>query len=136
MGGEEAGIILTDGISRVILAPAGPPALGFLTRIEVSTGPFSAVIEAEAWDYERFRDALLRLYETLAGEAELTFVEGGHLVKLTGDGRGGIDVTVVVGDGRSPCCAFLTIRMILDQSYLPDAIHAIRREFLPPSKLG
>jgi len=27
----------------------------------------------------------------------------------------------------------LTIRMTLDQSYLPDIIHAIQREFLSPS---
>jgi hypothetical protein len=133
MVGEEDGIILTDGISRVVLAPAGPPALGFPTRIEVSTGPFSAVIEAEAWDYERFRDALFRLHETLAGEAELTFVEGGHSVTLTGDGRGGVEATVVVGDGRSPCHAFLTVKMALDQSYLPDLIDAIWREFQPRS---
>ena len=57
MVGEEGGIVLTDGISRVILAPAGPPALGFPTRIEVATGPFSAVIEAEAWDYKKLRRA-------------------------------------------------------------------------------
>jgi hypothetical protein len=131
MVGEEGGIILSDGISHVILAPAGPPALGFPTRIEVSTGPFSAVVETEAWDYRKFRDALIRLHETLNGEAELTFVEGGHSVILRGDGRGRVDATVVVGDGRSPCCAFLTISMALDQSYLPDAIQAIGRQFVP-----
>ena len=127
----EGGIVLTDVISRVILAPAGPVALGFPTRIEVATGPFSAVIEAEAWDYKKFCDALIRLHETLSGEAELTFVEGGHSVTLKGDGRGGVEVSVVVGDGKSPCHAFLTVTMILDQSHLPDAIDAIRREFLP-----
>jgi hypothetical protein len=131
--GEDGRIIITDGISRLILAPAGPPALGYPTTIQVSTGPFSAVVEAEAWDYARFRDALLRLHETLVGEAELTFVEGGHSVTLTGNGRGGVEATIVVGDGRSPCDAFLTIRMSLDQSHLPDVIHAIRRHFLPTS---
>jgi hypothetical protein len=129
MAGEE-GIILTDGISRVTLAPAGPPALGFPTGIEVSSGPFSAVIEAEAWDYGRFRDDLIRLHETLAGKAELTFVEGGHSMTLTGDGRGNIEVTVVTEDGRSPCNAVLTVQMSLDQSHLPDLIHAIQSEFL------
>jgi hypothetical protein len=118
---------------RVILASAGPPTLGFPTTIQVSTGPFSAVVKAEAWDYAKFRDALLRLHETLAGEAELTFVEGGHSVALTGNGRGGVEATIVVGDGRSPCDAFLTIRMTLDQSHLPNVIHAIRRDFLPAS---
>jgi hypothetical protein len=83
MVGQEGGIILTDGISHVILAPAGPPTLGFPTRIEVSTCPFSAVIEAEAWDYRSFRDALVRLHETLLAKAELTFVEGGHSVTQT-----------------------------------------------------
>ena len=127
------GIVLTDGISRVVLAPAGCPALGFPTRIEVATGPFSASIEAEAWDYRRFLDALRRLHETLVGEAELTFVEGGHSLTLTGNGRGGIEAVIVVGDGQSPCYAFLTIRMTLDQSYLPGIIQTVRREFVPHS---
>ena len=126
-------IVLTDGISRVVLAPAGPPALGFPTRIEVASGPFSASIEAEAWDYTRFLEALRRLHETLVGEAKLTFVEGEHSVTLTGNGRGGVEARIVVSDGQSPCNAFLTIRMTLDQSYLPDIIHAIQREFLSPS---
>jgi hypothetical protein len=130
MVGQEGRVILTDGISDVILASAGPPGLGFPTRIEVSTGPFSAVIEAEAWDYKSFVEALLRLHETLAGEAELTFVEGGHSVTLTGDGRGGIEATIVIGDGRSPSHAFLTIKITLDQSYLPALVHTIRRGFL------
>ena len=47
-------IVLTDGISRVVLAPVGPTALGFPTRIEVASGPFSASIEAQAWDYTMF----------------------------------------------------------------------------------
>ena len=124
-------IVLTDGISRVAMAPAGPPALGFPTRIEIASGPFSA--SAEAWDYTRFLNALRRLHETLVGEANLTFVEGEHSVTLTGNGRGGVEARIVVSDGRSPCNAFLTIRMTLDQSYLPDIIHAIQREFLSPS---
>jgi hypothetical protein len=127
------GIVLTDGISRVVLAPAGSPALGFPTRIEVATGPFSASIEAEAWDYGSFLDALHRLHETLVGEAELTFVEGGHSLTLTGNGRGGVEAVIVVGDGQSPCYAFLTIRMTLDQSYLPGIIQTVRREFVPHS---
>ncbi len=127
------GIVLTDGISRVVLAPASRPALGFPTRIEVATGPFSASIEAEAWDYGRFLDALHRLHETLVGEAELTFVEGGHSLTLTGNGRGGVEAVIVVGDGQSPCYAFLTIRMALDQSYLPGIIQTVRREFVPHS---
>ena len=47
-------IVLTDGISEVVLTPVGPPALGFTTRIEVATGPFSANSKAEAWDYKKF----------------------------------------------------------------------------------
>jgi hypothetical protein len=127
------GIVLTDGSSRVVLAAAGPPALGFPTRIEVASGPFSVSIEAEAWDYARFLEALRRLHETLAGDAKLTFVEGEHSVTVTGDGRGGVEAEIVVGDGQSPCNAVLSIRMTLDQSYLPDIIAAVQREFLSPS---
>ena len=132
MVGEEVGIVLTDGISRVVLTLAGPPALWYPTRIEVATGPFSASIEAEAWDHKTFLEALLRLHETLVEEAELTFVEGGHSITLTGNGRGGVEARIVIGDGQSPCHAFLTVRMTLEQSYLPDVIHAVGREFPPP----
>ena len=132
MVGEEVGIVFTDGISRVVLTLAGPPALGYPTRIEVATGPFSASIEAEAWEHKRFLEALLRLHETLVGEAELTFVGGGHSITLTGNGRGGVEARIVIGDGQSPCHAFLTVRMTLEQSYLPDVIHAVGREFPPP----
>jgi hypothetical protein len=126
-------IVLTDGVSRVALAPAGPPALGFPTTIEVASGPFSASIEAEAWDYARFLEALRRLHATLVGEAKLTFVEGEHSVTLRGNGRGGVDARIVVSDGQSPCHAALTIGMTLDQSYLPEIIDAVEREFLSPS---
>jgi hypothetical protein len=126
-------VVLTDGISSVALARAGPPALGFPTRIEVASGPFTASIEAEAWEYTGFLEALRRLHATLAGEAKLTFVEGGHSVTLTGNGRGGVEARIVVSDGQSPSSAFLTIGMTLDQSYLPDIIHAIKREFLSPA---
>ena len=46
--------VLADGVSQVILAPTGPAALGFPTRIEVASGPFSAVIEAEAGTIRSF----------------------------------------------------------------------------------
>lgn len=127
--GAEQGVLFTDGISRVELLPAGPPALGTPTRIKASTGPFVAEVEAEAWDYERFWKGLVRLHETLSGEAELTFVEGGHSIRVTGNGRGGVEVEAILGDGRSPCQAFLTVTLSLDQSYLPDVMHAIRRGF-------
>jgi len=130
---EEGGIILSDGISRVALVSSGPAGLGSPTRIEVSSGPFSVVTEAEAWDYGRFRDALVRIHETLVGEAELTFVEGGHSVTLKGDGDGKVRAKVVVTDGRGDWNAALTVKMLLDQSYLPDVIHTIRREFLSDS---
>jgi hypothetical protein len=38
----------------------------------------------------------------------------------------------VIGDGQSPCHAFLTVRMTFDQSYLLDVIHAVGRDFPPP----
>ncbi|MFD2235796.1 Imm32 family immunity protein [Phaeospirillum tilakii] len=127
--GAEQGVLFTDGISRIELRPAGPPALGTPTRIKASTGPFVAEVEAEAWDYEKFRNGIARIHETLSGEAELTFVEGGHSIRVTGDGQGGVEVKVVISDGRAPCQAFLTVTITLNQSYLPDVIHAIRRQF-------
>lgn len=64
---EEGCIIFIDGISRVGLVSSGPTKLGFPIRIEVLSGPFSVVTEAEAWDYGG-RDALVRIRETLVGK--------------------------------------------------------------------
>ncbi|MCW2243547.1 WapI family immunity protein [Azospirillum canadense] len=129
---SEEEIVLADDSSRVALTSAGPPGLGYPTRIVISSGPFTAVVEAEAFDYDGFRRALIQLYDTLEGQAELSFVEGGNYLTFTGDGRGGIEATIVIEDGRAPCRAFLTISMELDQSYLPPVIQAIRRIFPPP----
>ena len=130
MANNDGGVILTDGITHVALVPSGPVGLGHPTRIEVISGPFSVITEAEAWSYERFRDALASIHQTLSGEAKLTFVDGGHSVTLIGDGAGKVHAKVTVTDGRGDGTAILTVKLQLDQSYLPDVIHTIRREFL------
>ena len=129
MENEENGIVLADEVSRVRLVPAGPPGLGFPTRIQLASGPFSAVIDAEAQNYGAFREALLRLHETLSGTARLEFWDEEHAITLTGDGRGGVDVVVKLTDSRTPWRSCLTIKIALDQSYLPAIIRAVGRNF-------
>jgi hypothetical protein len=129
MANEENCVVLADEVSRVTLAPAGPPGLGFPTRIEAASGPFSAVIDAEAQDYGAFREALIRLHETLAGSARLEFWDEEHAITLSGDGRGGVDVVVQLTDSSTPWHSCLTIKIALDQSYLPAIIRAVGRNF-------
>ena len=88
----------------------------------MKSGPFVASVEAEAWDYEQFLESVVQVYKTLTGSAKLTFVETGHSISVTGDGRGKIEIDAVVDDGVSPCSAFLTVRLSLDQSHLPHAL--------------
>jgi hypothetical protein len=51
----------------VLLAGLIDNLAGAVIGFEAATGPFSPSIEAEAWDYRRFLDALDRLHETLVG---------------------------------------------------------------------
>lgn len=133
MENEQNGIVVADQVSRVTLEPVGPPGLGFPTRIRVASGPFSAVIDAEAQNYQTFREALVRLHETLAGSARLEFWDEEHAITLAGNGRGGVDVVVNLTDSRTPWHSCLTIRIALDQSYLPAIIRAVGRNFPSPA---
>jgi hypothetical protein len=124
------GVVITDGQSRVTLVPtARSPGLGWPTRIEVQSGPFASVIEAEAQGLSHFRAALGSLHESLSGEARLEFWSSEHIVILTGNGRGKIEVITKVTDGRAPWSACLTVKMWIDQSYLPGIIAEIDEVF-------
>jgi hypothetical protein len=126
-------VILTDGQRTVSLVPSGPPRLGFPTRIEVAAAPFRADLEAEARDYEEFRDQLIRVHRTLLGEARLMFWEQEHAIILTGDGGGRVVIKVEITDGKHPKQVWLTIIMNIDQSYLPEIIQSIETAFLKAS---
>jgi carbon monoxide dehydrogenase subunit G len=98
-------------------------------HIEAQSGPFSGVIEVEARGLSHFRTALGSLYESLSGEARLEFWSDEHSVILKGTGCGSIEVITKVTDGRAPWGASLTVKMRIDQSYLPGIIAEIDEVF-------
>lgn len=127
---KECALIIEEGISRITIESIGPVGLGFPTRMSITSGPFTAVTEADAKDFTAFREALASLHKNLFGEAVLDFWGVEDVMVLSGDGRGGITVHITVTDGRVPCAASLTVKMLVDQSYLPDIIQSIDRIFL------
>jgi hypothetical protein len=126
---EQPAVVISDGRSEVKLVPVGAPGVGFPTRLEVSSGPFSVAIEAEARSYAAFCESLATLHKNLTGEARLEFWNEEHCLVLRGNGRGSIEVMLNVTDSRTPWFARLTVKMFLDQSYLPTIIHDIRESF-------
>ena len=120
-------IIFADGRSRVTVTPVGPPTLGFPLRIDVQLGPFVASVEAEAWDYEQFLRECCSGLQNAHWKRQADLCGNRTLISVTGDGRGKIEIDAVVDDGVSPCSAFVTVRLSLDQSHLPHVIIAIRR---------
>lgn len=127
---KDFGLIIDDGISHLAIEPIGPVELGFPVRFSITSGPFAAVVESEALDFAAFHEALVSLHRDLAGEAALHFLGEEHTIVFSGIGFGRIAVQINVTDGRRPWAASLIVKMLLDQSYLPDIIHSIGRVFL------
>ncbi len=126
----DQGVVITDGPSRVTLFPASAsPGVGYPVRVEVRSGPFSGVIEAEARSISHFQTALRALHESMSGTARLEFWNEEHSITLKGNGLGGIEVIAEMTDGRAPWAACLTVRMRIDQSYLPAMIAEIGEVF-------
>ena len=102
--------------------------LGYPMLIEVRAGPFSGCVRDEhIGGFQRFLGQLDALYHTLSGSAELCGYENFQLT-MTGNGHGGIGVSVVVIGGHDPHIQ-LKFAYDLDQTYLPPIIQSIRREF-------
>jgi hypothetical protein len=129
MEDDSEAVVLADSYSRVLLRPAGAAGLGWPMSIEALSGPFSVRIESEASNLPAFRQSLQELYHTLTGSDRLTFWSAEHEVTLHGDGRGGVSVSARITDDRTPWSARLSIKMNLDQSYLPEFIRLIGMVF-------
>lgn len=63
--------------------------------VNVAVSDFNGSVKAylESIDFKRFEQQLQVLYDTLQGTAELRPIEKQVVVVLTGNGRGGIEVT-------------------------------------------
>lgn len=130
---EDGEVIFSIGASHLALtrigdAPAGYPSTSYRTRISISSGPFSATVEAYGTNYAFFLRALRELDKTLSGEAKLTFWNEAHSITLSGGGKGDVELVVKITDGL-PAGAILTVPIHFDQSYLPEIIRAIELQF-------
>jgi hypothetical protein len=124
----ETGVVIADERCGLRLRRVGEAALGYPTLIEVRAGPFYGSIRDDTVaGFPEFVGQLQVLYETLSGTAELNSYEGFRLF-LTGNGRGGIGVSVVVIGEHVPSVK-LTFEFGTDQTYLPGIIRAVQREF-------
>jgi hypothetical protein len=108
MSENETGIRISDGRRHLALIPAGPAQVGWPTRIELRSGPFSAAIEAEMM-FAQFRDSLAILHKSLHGEAFLACLDDEHFVKITPTKRGQMKLTAEITDGRPPAAARLIV---------------------------
>jgi hypothetical protein len=125
----ESGVVIAGGRSGLRLHCVGEPDdVGCPTLIEARAGPFSgAVRDDTVGPYAEFRRHLKDMYDTLSGTATLRSDDGFELV-LTCNGLGAIAVSAEVVAEHVPLIR-LTFEFEIDQSYLPDIIRRIAREF-------
>jgi hypothetical protein len=129
----------SDQISISVLSYERPPSEDFYdnnwvtSQISVSTGAFAGQFNAAltTQDFVVFMPQLESLFNTLKGEAKFQTIEGQIEFTLSGNGRGGIEVTGFaidrLGDGNQ-----LQFRYEIDQTFLPPALrqlHEIISEF-------
>ncbi len=129
--GPETGVVIADGRSGLRLSCVGEAnELEYPTLINVRAGPFSgSIIDDTVTGFLTFVKQLENLYETLSGTAKLNSYEGFRL-SMTGDGHGGIAVSVVT-IGEHVFSIKLTFEFAFDQTYLSGIIRAVHREFRP-----
>jgi hypothetical protein len=126
-------VVISDERCKIVLWPPKFDTHGFEHRVDLVAGAFRGSINAVAYAnaYGHFRTGLVKLYETLSGEVAYPAYENLDL-KMTGDGRGHIEVSVrATDDFYRPIQ--LSLRIFLDQTQLPTIIDAIERVFLSPS---
>lgn len=109
--------------------PAGYAA--YPATIEVKAGPFHGSFSSHLYvgELEAFRRGLADLYDTLAGVASLSALEGTIEMKLAGNGLGHVQITGYVVDEPARKNR-LQFDFDLDQTFLPsirDALRAVSR---------
>jgi hypothetical protein len=128
--GQVSGVVIAGSRFGVRLSRVGPPNLGHPTLIDVHAGRFvGSVRDDVVYDYRTFREELGVIYDQLTGTATL----GGEVfnLALVGDGLGHLRVSVAIVDACiERGSARLTFEFEIDQTYLPNIINGIGREFL------
>ncbi|WP_243287473.1 hypothetical protein [Geothrix terrae] len=94
------------------------------SRVKISVGSFSGEFGLSLFttDFTSFLEQLSALYKTLSGEAKFETMEGQIEFSMTGNGRGGVEVSGRVLD-QAGIGNKLEFAFQVDQTYLPLAIH-------------
>lgn len=132
---NDVSVVISDGISRLALSRIGEadpeyPPCCYPTRLEITSGSFSATVEGVSWSYLTLSERLRELHETLKGEVRFEFWNEGYSIVFSGAGKGPVDIVVKVRDSR-PVGPILTVPMSIDQSYLPTIVSQVGRVFPP-----
>jgi hypothetical protein len=116
-------------LTRLVGKPAGP---GYPATIEVVSGSLRGSVNTDLWCLGEFYKQLVDLERALTGEASLWSC-GEFDLKMRGDGRGHIKITGMLS-AMPASSNRLEFEMSTDQTFLPEAIMALKRVFLdePP----
>ena len=97
-------------------------------QVRVSVGGFRGTVDAAliAEEFVAFLTQLRPLHESLSGTAEFTTMEGQLHLRLTGDGKGHIELTGEVAD-QAAFGNRLHFTLHFDQSQLGSSIHELER---------
>jgi hypothetical protein len=128
---NDNGVLISNGGCSVRLTQAGQAVeWDYPTIIDVRAGTFHGVVRDDMFDFGSFRAQLISLHQSLIGEATL-FTDDGTEVRLTGNGKGSVEVRVKIVQWHSPSIQ-MTFDFDSDQTYLPAIIEQIELEFPPP----
>jgi hypothetical protein len=97
-------------------------------RISITAGPFTGQTDVyvEIGDFDRLLPQLRKLYETLEGTASFAPIERQVGFKLTGDGKGHVEMSGFLADSnfKSNCVNFV---LTFDQTLLARSISEVEQ---------
>ena len=97
------------------------------SKVEIAAGSFSGSfsLSLTTQDFSSFLEQLEPLYNTLQGKAKFATMEGQIEFSLSGNGRGGIEVSGQVMD-QAGIGNRLEFNFSIDQTYIPSALNELR----------
>ncbi|RVU38642.1 hypothetical protein EOI86_05035 [Hwanghaeella grinnelliae] len=133
-GKTDSGVQIGAGSFFVRLSRRNEPSAdngSSLAEIEVKAGPFTGLVADDVlFGVAEFCSDLQSLYDRLTGRATLRSYEKFELM-AEGNGRGAIHGLVELYGCHDPLSK-LTFELDVDQTFLPDLIRSLRKEFLEP----
>lgn len=125
LGGAEAEFVEVRLLPGNVPAGRGPYESWLVGQVRVSAGGFRAEFEAsfEPRDFQEFSRQLRALHQTLAGNASFEPREAQLALKVSGNGRGAIEVTGAACDlSRTNRLTFV---LTMDQTYLAPVLRQL-----------